>query len=193
MSFFNRFTTVLLPLMFTAVIFYCGNLPENPTDPSKTAISAVIKTTDGKILTNSLADTVNKKFFVGAALRLIENFDSIQFSISFKNDTIFDTMLIPSGIGTSYNDTLWIEQTFFSPGIYYATFKPYTSLGTNLSPATIDILMVEADVMPENHKPSISVSGDTIFKPGDTCVLSITKTDPDTKQLLTTSVKGKPE
>ncbi|NLD91323.1 MAG: hypothetical protein GX639_01510, partial [Fibrobacter sp.] len=42
-------------------------------------------------------------------------------------------------------------------------------------------------------KPSISVSGDTIFKPGDTCVLSITKTDPDTKQLLTTSVKGKPE
>jgi uncharacterized repeat protein (TIGR02543 family) len=179
--------------MVTAVIFYCGNLPENPTDPSKTAISAVIKTTDGKIFTNSLADTVNKKFLVGAALRLSENFDSIRFLISFKNDTIIDTMFILSGIVTSYADTLWIEQTLFSPGIYYATLKPYTSLSTNLSPATIDIMMVEADVMPENHKPSISVSGNTILKPGDTCVLSVTKTDPDTKQILTTSTKGKPE
>jgi uncharacterized repeat protein (TIGR02543 family) len=194
MSFLNRITSLfVLPLLVTSVIFYCGTLPENPTDPSNTEISAVIKTADGKIFKNSLADTVNKKFSIGAALRLPDNFDSIRLSISYKNDTIFDTVFNMHVKTTSYSDTIWTEHTLFSPGIYYATFTPFTSLTTNLNPATIDIMMVEANVMPENHKPSISVSGNTIFKPGDTCVLSITKTDPDTKQLLTTSTKGKPE
>jgi len=53
--------------------------------------------------------------------------------------------------------------------------------------------MVDAKIQLENHKPSLSISGGTVFKPGDTCVLSITKTDADSTQILTTAVKDKPE
>jgi len=192
MSFFKHFTNLfLLPVMAVSALLYCGGLPENPGDPSNTAISVVMKTPDGKTHSNSLVDTINKKILIGAALRLPENFDSVHLIITFKQDTIFDTTFTDYGKTSFYSDTIWTERLFFTPGVYYATFLPFTSL--NVSPVTANIVMLEADLMPENHKPVIGVSGKNIFAPNDTCVLTISTSDADANQILTIATKGKPE
>jgi hypothetical protein len=83
-----------------------------------------------------------------------------------------------------------MPMVFFAPGIYLATFTPVSNPARK--PASVKVTILSTPNMPVNHKPAIGVTGNTILKPGETCVLNLTMSDPDSGQVLITSINGQP-
>jgi hypothetical protein len=185
-SIFSTVTSVLsLSMMLT---MFC-DLPDNPDDPAKTKISALIKTSGGTMSVNNSEDTIGKTLFIGAALFLPSYFDSLQLIITHENDTLFDTMYIIND-SINFYDTIWKDFIFYAPGKKTVLYTPFTSVNVSPVMATADIRVPSN--LPENHKPEITVTGTTVCKPGATFELAVTTNDTDAGQRLSISIPDKP-
>jgi hypothetical protein len=176
---------LLLLVVLGASLMFC-NIPPDPADPSNTKIAPIIQSEDGTQYKETLWDTIGKTVTIGATLYLPGNFDTIYLTVSRDNHNVFDTSFSDFSDDMLF-DTLWKSFTFLIPGNYRATFTPKTSL--SLDPVSISFVMLVS----ENHQPDIEIAGNTTVKPGQTCVLSIKYTDPDSGQILTPSIKGQPD
>jgi hypothetical protein len=111
----------------------------DPTDPSRTRITAVFKNAESRIFGNSIVDTVGKPLSIGAALYLPVNFDSISLVIKEDDVVIVDTTF-KTFDDAYYYDTVWYTRTFSSEGIKNVTFTSFST--PSLQPLSINIPIV---------------------------------------------------
>jgi uncharacterized protein (TIGR02145 family)/uncharacterized repeat protein (TIGR02543 family) len=124
-----------LPIVISLMLLHC-NMPSDPTDPSKTRITAVFKNAESVVFGNSIVDTVGKPLSVGAALYLPANFDSISLVIK-ENDVVIADTMFKTFKDEYYYDTVWCTRTSSSEGIKNVTMTPFSPL--NLQPLSINI------------------------------------------------------
>lgn len=181
---------VLWSVMLVTTFLTCV-LPEDPDDPSNATMYTLIQTPDGSVHEHALVDTVGKRLLLGAGFKLPEYVDSVRLAISFDEDTIFDTMLLVDHESVVSFDTIWTEYVFFTPGVYFVTLYPQTSI--RLDPVYFTLTLRPSKEPIENQAPELKVSGNSVVKPGETCVLVTTATDPDLLQKITLQITKKPE
>lgn len=116
--------TISLFVVSSIVLFRCGL--SDPTDPSKTSMSAVFKNAESEVFGTSIVDTVGKPLRIGAALYLPANFDSISLVIKENDIMTFDTMFKIFNDDYFY-DTAWCTRTFTSEGIKKVTLTPFSN------------------------------------------------------------------
>lgn len=174
-------------LLFIALILFCA-VPQDPSAPKNTKITPVVKNmyniTEEKVGSDSLGNTLS----IGAALHLSKNIDSVFLEIKSDDETVFDTMFRDIEHSES-TDTIWKQYLFLTAGTKTATFTPYSSL--DLSPVTATIVILPNPELPENHPPVLTITGDTIIRPGETAVIGVTAEDSDQHQhLVVTLISG---
>ncbi len=181
----TKIIQIIIMTTTIASVFFCSTKPDS-ADPSKAKFTPFIKTSDSIVSEGTFLDTTGKPITICAELFLPENFDSISLTITLDNQTVLDTVLREI-VYNGFFDTIQMTYTFTSSGTYLITFTPYTSL--NIKPAIISAVIAPR----ANHQPVITVSGKTNFLPGETCILVLQSSDPDSGQILTTSIDGQPE
>ncbi len=181
----TKIIQIIIMAATIASVFFCSTKPDS-TDPSKAKITPFIKTSDSIVSEGTFLDTAGKPITICTELFLPENFDSIGLTITLDNQTVLDTVLREI-VYNVFFDTIQMAYTFTSSGTYLITFTPYTSI--NIKPAIISAVIAPR----ANRQPGIAVSGKTNFLPGETCILVLQSSDPDSGQILTTSINGQPE
>ena len=116
---------IVLLFSVTLLILNCV-LPADATDPSGTTVTAIVRTTDSFIHTDSVHDTTGKLLYIGAAVFLPKNVDSLSIEVTENNKTIIDTVF--RSFKDANYDTIWVAYSFITPGEKFYTVTPYTKL-----------------------------------------------------------------
>ena len=179
---------VLLLLLVSLVVF-CA-VPLDPSDPENTTITPLVKNRynaiEEKVGTDSLGNTV----YIGAALHLPENIDSVLLEIEVDGETVFDTMYREFDLSVE-TDTIWKEFFFETEGNKKATFTPWSSV--KLSPVIASVIIAPNPKYNENHPPVLRVTGSTINRLMETVELEIAAVDGDSGQEVEVMCTKSPE
>ncbi|MBN1309281.1 MAG: DUF5011 domain-containing protein [Chitinispirillaceae bacterium] len=167
-----------------AILLRCV-LPDNPNDSSNTSVSIVLRSSRWNENSNFLEDTAGNVIHIGAAMFLSQNIDSIAFQIQEEGEPVFDTVF--RDFQSLNRDTVWKQMVFYSEGNKIVTVTPYSSL--DLSPVTAMISIIGKD-FPVNHAPVISITGNTVITPKETCSLTLQLNDSDEDQELNVFISG---
>jgi uncharacterized repeat protein (TIGR02543 family) len=133
------FCLILSLAVVISLISLSCNAPNDPTDSSKTLITAVFKNTDSVVSGNSFVDTVGKPLSIGAALFLPQNFDSISLLIK-ENDVVTLDTTFKSFKEETFFDTVWCTRTFTTEGIKNVTLTPFSSPSLQQLSVSIQII-----------------------------------------------------
>jgi uncharacterized protein (TIGR02145 family)/uncharacterized repeat protein (TIGR02543 family) len=138
----------------------------------------------------SLVDSVGKQIEIGAALYLPDNFDSLSFIIHDGDNAIIDTVVRSFKDGYFY-DTIWIKQTFWTPGIRNLTITPYT---TPVRPAIVTSITIKGLALNAVPKWTIDTLNKTV-KVGTQLSLELSEicSDPNENKITYTLTPGAPE
>ncbi|HEX2960004.1 MAG TPA: hypothetical protein VHO70_24425, partial [Chitinispirillaceae bacterium] len=158
-------------------------LPQDPGAPSNTRITPFVRTMDGGISIENATDSAGKMLSIGAALYLPQNFTTIYLSVKMGGQSFLDTSFSTFNINEP-DDTIQVPVRFFTPGIYVATFTPVSNPVRD--PVSVKITVLPKNDTSSNRRPSMSITGNTILRPGEKCLLDVSVSDPDPDQVLST-------
>ncbi|MBN1604242.1 MAG: InlB B-repeat-containing protein [Chitinispirillaceae bacterium] len=93
---------------------------------------------------NSVVDTVRRELYIGAALYLPNNFDSISLVVKENDSTIINTTFTTFN-NEYFRDTIWYSHTFSTPGVRNLVLTPYSTPA--LQPVASNISIVKGSAL----------------------------------------------
>lgn len=176
--------TICIALNF---ILRCAT-PIDP-DAAQTSVAIILDSPtlqqSGDFLEDSLGNTIR----LGVACFLPEHLDSVQLLItSPTGESFVDTMFRPQS--TLLYDTLWMTVLLRTPGAKNIIVYPFSDL--ELTPARATLFVYNRE-LPENGAPRISILGNTVVRPGRTCMLIVKGEDADRGQTVSLNLEKSPE
>ena len=178
---------ILSMTVFSVFVFLFCNPPLDASSGPKVDIILESSTLvqDDDFLEDSLGNSIK----IGITCFMPEDIDSATLFVSSPSgQTIIDTTFTFNN--SLLYDTLWKTVIFYTPGIKNVTITPYSSL--DLAPVGATVYIRDRK-LPDNPEPSLSVSGNRIVRPSETCSLKIDISDPDESQKVSLTSGVLPE
>jgi len=173
-------------LILGFILFHC-DLPQPPPGPKSAEVSLILNSSNGDQNNYIVIDTVGNITNIGMILYLTQYIDSI-------------SILVTSGSSIEYNDTYMPKEDQADTISYPVTFETDGDRAIKVTGyiegqpdlvATGTLRIVSRPVV--NQGPELSIKGSTQYEAGDTVVLLVSATDPDSDQTVTIKAVGKPE
>jgi uncharacterized protein (TIGR02145 family)/uncharacterized repeat protein (TIGR02543 family) len=166
--------------VFISLHLFCVGF-DSPTTPGKTKATVIFKASTQKIYEGALVDSVRKEIWIGAALYLPVNFDSVWVQVLDEGSSVIDTVF-RTFKSEYYFDTLWVKHTFLKPGTKNVMVTPFSTPERPATGATITIQGIE-EIPEDKTPPALS-----LVTPSDTN--AVISTDTFTIDLLCSDSSG---
>jgi uncharacterized protein (TIGR02145 family)/uncharacterized repeat protein (TIGR02543 family) len=168
----------------------CNN-PANPYDAKNTKIYIYARSAAGATSSTGIQDSVGNTIYIGCNSNLSSNIDSVQlvYTVKYSGSSKDSFWGIFKDISTkNSSDTLWDSIVFSDSGTKTITGIAYIKNNTTYSSS----ITATIHSKPVNHKPILTVTGDTTITVAQTCSLTVSVSDVDSLQTHSFSVLKKP-
>ncbi|HAJ78444.1 MAG TPA: hypothetical protein DCO75_01620 [Fibrobacteres bacterium] len=184
---------ILLMLLLSSASFLmtCINNPANPYDKINTKIFLYACSAVGTINSTVIEDSVDNTIKIGFNSNLPSNIDSVRlfYTVQYSDGSKNTILGVFKDISSkSSRDTLWDSIVFSDSGTKIITATAYISNNTTCS----DSIVATIHPKPVNHKPDLFVTGHDTITFAQTCTLTVSVSDIDSKQSYEYSTLKRP-